>query len=116
MEKQHSDALVFFGASGDLAYKKIFPALQAMAKRGKLDFPVVGVAKTRFRDDTWSARVLRGTSRRPLFVTAAGLDQTRAAELVLGMHGKHRIPSLLQRADRLAGAAACEGSAGRALR
>jgi deoxyribonuclease V len=78
--------------------------------------PVVGVAKTRFRDDTWSARVLRGTSRRPLFVTAAGLDQTRAAELVLGMHGKHRIPSLLQRADRLAGAAACEGSAGRALR
>jgi glucose-6-phosphate 1-dehydrogenase len=39
-----SDALVFFGATGDLAYKKIFPALQGMARRGKLDFPVVGVA------------------------------------------------------------------------
>jgi glucose-6-phosphate 1-dehydrogenase len=36
---------VFFGATGDLAYKKIFPALQAMARCGRLDFPVVGVAK-----------------------------------------------------------------------
>jgi glucose-6-phosphate 1-dehydrogenase len=41
-----SDALVFFGATGDLAYKKIFPALQSMAGRGKLDFPVVGVARS----------------------------------------------------------------------
>ena len=41
----HSDALVFFGATGDLAYKKIFPALQAMIKRGHLNVPVVGVAK-----------------------------------------------------------------------
>lgn len=40
------DALVFFGATGDLAYKKIFPALQALARRGQLDFPVVGVAKS----------------------------------------------------------------------
>lgn len=46
MDKLRSDALVFFGASGDLAYKKIFPALQAMARRGKLDFPVVGVARS----------------------------------------------------------------------
>jgi glucose-6-phosphate 1-dehydrogenase len=41
----HSDTLVFFGATGDLAYKKIFPALQAMVKRGTLDVPVIGVAK-----------------------------------------------------------------------
>jgi glucose-6-phosphate 1-dehydrogenase len=41
----HSDALVFFGATGDLAYKKIFPALQAMVKRGHLYVPVIGVAK-----------------------------------------------------------------------
>jgi glucose-6-phosphate 1-dehydrogenase len=45
-ESPRSDALVFFGATGDLAYKKIFPALQAMARRGRLDFPVVGVAKS----------------------------------------------------------------------
>ena len=41
----HSDALVFFGATGDLAYKKIFPALQSMVKHGTLKVPVIGVAK-----------------------------------------------------------------------
>src|SRR4051812_39322333 len=40
-----SDALVFFGATGDLAAKKIFPALHAMAKRGHLDVPVIGVGR-----------------------------------------------------------------------
>ena len=45
MNASRSDALVFFGATGDLAYKKIFPALQAMIKRGNLDVPVIGVAK-----------------------------------------------------------------------
>src|SRR5271168_3273929 len=45
MSESHSDALVFFGATGDLAYKKIFPSLQAMVKRGTLNVPVVGVAK-----------------------------------------------------------------------
>jgi glucose-6-phosphate 1-dehydrogenase len=43
---ERSDALVFFGATGDLAYKKIFPALQALVARGKLEVPVVGVAKS----------------------------------------------------------------------
>ncbi|TME91907.1 MAG: hypothetical protein E6I52_25975, partial [Chloroflexi bacterium] len=38
-----SDALVFFGASGDLAYKQIFPALQAMVRRGQLNAPIIGV-------------------------------------------------------------------------
>ena len=46
-----SDALVFFGATGDLAYKKIFPALQAMARRGNLTFPVIGVAKSGWNVD-----------------------------------------------------------------
>jgi glucose-6-phosphate 1-dehydrogenase len=41
-----SDALVFFGATGDLAYKKIFPALHSMARRNKLNFPIIGVAKS----------------------------------------------------------------------
>ncbi len=45
MERIDSDALVFFGATGDLAYKQIFPSLQRLAKRGKLQGPVVGVAK-----------------------------------------------------------------------
>src|SRR6202161_3335397 len=45
MTPVRSDALVFFGATGDLAHKKIFPALQAMARRGDLEMPVIGVAK-----------------------------------------------------------------------
>ena len=45
MSDSHSDALVFYGATGDLAYKKIFPALHAMVKRGNLKVPVIGVAK-----------------------------------------------------------------------
>jgi len=45
-ERPQSDALVFFGASGDLAYKKIFPALQALARRGRLTVPVVGVGRS----------------------------------------------------------------------
>ena len=50
------DALVFFGATGDLAYKKIFPALQAMARRGHLDVPVIGVAKAAWNLDQLKAR------------------------------------------------------------
>src|SRR5438132_8362275 len=56
MSKMHSDALVFFGATGDLAYKKIFPALQAMIKRGHLDIPVIGVAKGGWSLDQLRAR------------------------------------------------------------
>src|SRR6266496_6095859 len=51
-----SDALVFFGATGDLAHKKIFPALQALAKRGNLDIPVIGVAKAGWTLDQLRAR------------------------------------------------------------
>jgi len=56
MTSNHSDALVFFGATGDLAYKKIFPALQAMAKRGHLNEPVIGVAKAGWNLDQFKSR------------------------------------------------------------
>ena len=52
----HSDALVFFGATGDLAYKKVFPALQAMVKRGHLRVPVIGVARSAWNVDQFRAR------------------------------------------------------------
>ncbi len=51
-----SDALVFYGATGDLAYKKIFPSLQAMAKRGHLTVPVIGVAKAGWNLDQLRVR------------------------------------------------------------
>ena len=56
MNDSHSDALVFFGATGDLAYKKIFPALQAMARRGTLNAPIIGVAKSGWNLDQLKAR------------------------------------------------------------
>jgi glucose-6-phosphate 1-dehydrogenase len=56
MKKNHSDTLVFFGATGDLAYKKIFPALQAMVKHGHLNVPVIGVAKAGWNLEQFKAR------------------------------------------------------------
>jgi len=56
MTVPHSDALVLFGATGDLAYKQIFPALQAMVRHGHLDIPVIGVAKAGWNLDQLKAR------------------------------------------------------------
>jgi len=64
MEKHmHSDAFVFFGATGDLAFKKIFPALQAMVKRGSLNVPVIGVAKAGWNLEQFKARALDSLER-----------------------------------------------------
>jgi glucose-6-phosphate 1-dehydrogenase len=56
MANVHSDALVFFGATGDLAYKQIFPALQQMVKRDSLNVPIIGVAKAGWNLDQLKAR------------------------------------------------------------
>jgi glucose-6-phosphate 1-dehydrogenase len=58
---EHSDALVFFGATGDLAYKKIFPAMQALVKRGSLTVPVIGVARP-----GWTLERLRARAKESL--------------------------------------------------
>jgi hypothetical protein len=70
MSEAHSDALVFFGATGDLAYKKIFPSLQAMVKRGTLTVPVIGVARP-----DWTLDQFRADPRRE----GQGLEGDRAA-------------------------------------
>ena len=57
MAVSQSDALILFGASGDLAHRKIFPALQAMVRRGRLDAPVIGVARTQWSLEQFRARV-----------------------------------------------------------
>ena len=62
---------------------------------------VIGVAKAAFAEGS-AVAVLRGDSSRPLFVTAAGMNAHGAAELLRGMHGPHRVPTLLKRADQLA--------------
>ena len=63
--------------------------------------PVIGVAKTRF-ESADAIEIVRGHSAHPLMVTAVGIDPRAAAEHVRGMHGEHRIPTLIKRADSLA--------------
>ena len=71
-----SDALVFFGATGDLAYKKIFPALQSLIRHGKLAVPIVGVAKS-----GWGLDDLKDRARRSL-EEHGGVDERAFAQLV----------------------------------
>jgi glucose-6-phosphate 1-dehydrogenase len=75
MNATHSDALVFFGATGDLAYKKIFPSLQAMVRRGTLTVPVVGVAKAGWNLDQLKARA------RDSLAKHGGVDDAAFAKL-----------------------------------
>lgn len=78
MDALHSDALVFFGATGDLAYKKIFPSLHAMVKRGRLNVPVIGVAKA-----GWGLEQLRARARDS--VAKHGDADDAAFEKLLGL-------------------------------
>ncbi len=63
--------------------------------------PVIGVAKSEYRG-ACAVEVLRGKSRRPLFITAVGIDAMEAADRIRQMHGSHRIPTLLKMVDQLA--------------
>ena len=73
-----SDALVFFGASGDLAHKQIFPALYAMTKRNVLNVPIVGVAQS-----DWDLAQLRNRARDSIEHSAGGIDDRRAFNQLL---------------------------------
>ena len=72
-----ADALVFFGATGDLAYKKIFPALQGLVRRGHLDAPVIGVAKS-----GWNLDQLKGRARESLETHGGGVDPEAGEKLL----------------------------------
>jgi glucose-6-phosphate 1-dehydrogenase len=90
MTDSHSDALVFFGATGDLAYKKIFPSLQAMVKRGTLDVPVVGVANS-----AWSLDQFRGRAHDSL-EKHGGVDRAAFDKLSRLLHfvsGDYKDPA-----------------------
>ena len=71
MSETDNDALVFFGATGDLAYKKIFPALLALVKRGQLDVPVICVARAGWSLAQLQARARDSVERRGAFDAAA---------------------------------------------
>ena len=71
-----SDALVFFGATGDLAYKKVFPAIQTLIQHGHLDVPVVGVAKAGWTLEQFQARARDSLEKH------GGIDEAAFAKLV----------------------------------
>src|SRR6478672_4591808 len=93
MDVPQSDALVFFGATGDLAYKKIFPSLQAMVKHGRLDVPVIGVAKAGWSLDQLKARA-RDSVEKHGGVDPVALEKLLA--LLRYVDGDYNDPSTFQ--------------------
>lgn len=90
MAHQSSDAFVFFGATGDLAFKKIFPALQSMVKHGTLDVPVIGVAKS-----GWAVEQLRERARESVTQYGGGVDDEafhKLCELLSYIDGDYTDP------------------------
>ena len=69
--------------------------------------PVIGVAKNPFKGIGPEYEVYRGTSKKPLYVTAVGIDTDKAKELIRTMHGKDRRPTLLKRVDQLCRSLQC---------
>ena len=102
MNTAPSDALVFFGASGDLAYKKIFPSLQAMLKRGHLSVPVIGVAKSGWNLDQLKARAKDSLDKH------GGLDPAafdKLCGLLRYVDGDYKDPATFQAIRRELGTA-----------
>ena len=88
MQSNLSDAFVFFGATGDLAHKKIFPALQNMVKQGSLQVPVIGVAKS-----GWTVDQLRDRARDGCTKFGGGVDEAafkRLCELLVYIDGDYK--------------------------
>ena len=75
-----ADAFVFFGATGDLAHKMIFPALYQMVKRGTLGVPVIGVASS-----GWGLPQLRDRARDSIARTSAGIDDLDDLDRLLSL-------------------------------
>jgi len=97
-----SDALVFYGATGDLAYKKIFPSLQGMIRRGVLDIPIIGVAK-----QGWNLEQLRGRAKESLEKNG-GIDERafeRMLQLLRYVDGDYEDPRTFAELKRALGGA-----------
>lgn len=102
MSAAHSDALVFYGATGDLAYKKIFPCLQAMEKRGHLGVPVIGVARSGWTLDQLKSRARDSIEKH------GGIDPeafSRLCSLLRYVDGDYKSPETFQAIRKELGAA-----------
>ena len=102
MTSDRSDAFVFFGATGDLAFKKIFPALQALTSRGELDVPIVGMARSH-----WTLEKLRERARESL-EQSGGVDPAAFGRLCAHLRyvgGDYGDPATYQRLREALGGA-----------
>ncbi len=98
-----SDALVFFGATGDLAYKKVFPAIQELIHQGLLDVPIIGVAKSGWGLEQFQARA------RDSLATHGGVNEAAFGKLIarLGyVNGDYHDPSTFAQLRQLLGKSA----------
>jgi len=84
MVAPRSDAFVFFGATGDLAYKQIFPALQAMIRHGHLDMPIIGVGRSQWDDDRFIARARDSIEKHGTLDREAFAKLTSRLQYVIG--------------------------------
>jgi glucose-6-phosphate 1-dehydrogenase len=102
MTNERSDAFVFFGATGDLAYTRIFPALQALIKRGQFDMPVIGVARSPLGSDGLRARARESVERH------GGIDPSAFEQLAARLEyvsGDYRSPETFRQIRAALGAA-----------
>src|SRR5271165_5112135 len=102
MTAPHSDALVFFGITGDLAYKQVIPALQALLRDGRLDVPIIGVAKTGWSLEQVKARVRASLEARGV------LDESTLALLYERLHyidGDYGDPATFEQLHAVLGTA-----------
>jgi glucose-6-phosphate 1-dehydrogenase len=103
MAPTSSDALVFFGATGDLAHKKVFPALQAMVKHGHLGVPIIGVANA-----GWNLEQLRARAKDSLQTHGGGVDGAafdQLSSLLRYVDGDYEDPATFDRLRRELGSA-----------
>ena len=98
MDRERSEGLVFYGATGDLAFKKIFPAFQRMVKSGVLDGPVVGVARSE-----WTLDQLKARAKESIEKHGGGLDPEAFPKLLSMLryvHGPYTDPRTFYEIDR----------------
>jgi len=103
--KPSSDALVFFGATGDLAHKKTFPALQSMIRRGNLNVPIIGVARS-----GWTIDQLRARARDSLAQHGGGVDErafAKLVELLQYIGGDYQDPATFDKLHKTLSGAKC---------
>ena len=102
---RQADALVLFGITGDLAFKKIFPALHAMARSGRLEVPVVGVAR-----EGWSRERLIERARESVTTQDGAFDPAafaQLAQLIRYVPGNYTDADTFKHLRRTLGTAQC---------